>query len=262
MSNTVIQVKDVSKKYQLGTIGYGTLKDDFQSWWAKMKGKEDPNAKLGTPGFGTSHDFWALRDVDFQLKQGERLGIIGKNGAGKSTLLKILSRITNPTTGEIRIRGRIASMLEVGTGFQGELTGRDNVFLNGAILGMKRREIQTKFDEIVAFSGVEQFIDTPVKRYSSGMYVRLAFAVAAHLDTDIMIIDEVLAVGDMDFQHKCLSKMQEISRKDGKTIVFVSHGMGFIEALCNQILYLKKGMVHAYSSDVKHLTSEYLRDNE
>lgn len=242
MGSLAIEVKNLSKMYHLGTIGYGTLKEDFQTWVARLKGKDDPNAKIDA-SHPKGSEFWAINEVSFRLEQGNRLGIIGKNGAGKSTLLKILSRITTPTEGEINIRGKVASLLEVGTGFQGELTGRDNVFLNGAILGMKRREIQKKFDEIVDFSGVERFIDTPVKRYSSGMYVRLAFSVAAHLDTDIMILDEVLAVGDAAFQQKCLKKMNTVSSQDGKTIIFVSHGMGQVEALCNQVIMLQNGAV-------------------
>ena len=262
MGEIAIEADCVSKRYHLGTIGYGNLKEDFQSWVAKLKGKEDPNSKLDQVRPNSDQEFWALHNVSFQLEKGDRLGIIGKNGAGKSTLLKILSRITTPTTGQIRVKGRVVSLLEVGTGFQSELTGRDNVFLNGAILGMKRREIQKKFDEIVAFSGVEKFIDTPVKRYSSGMYVRLAFSVAAHLDTDIMILDEVLAVGDLDFQAKCLGKMESISKKDGKTILFVSHGMGQVETLCNQIIYLRKGEGSEMSSDVATAVERYKAQKE
>lgn len=257
MSEVAIQARDVGKMYHLGSIGYGSLKADVQTFFAKLVGKEDPNAKLEAPHPSTYSEFWALRGVDFDLKQGDRLGIIGKNGSGKSTLLKILSRITTPTTGEIRMRGKVASLLEVGTGFQGELTARDNVFLNGAILGMKRREIQSKFDEIIDFSGCEKFVDTPVKRFSSGMYVRLAFSVAAFLETDIMIIDEVLAVGDAEFQAKSLAKMNHISKNLGRTVLFVSHNMEHVTGLCNQILYLKKGQVSQISSDVATLTAEY-----
>jgi len=202
MRNTVIQVKDLSKKYQLGTIGYGSLQHDLVAWWARIRHREDPNSKLGAARVDRHGEFWALKGLNFSLERGDRLGIIGRNGAGKSTLLKLLSRVTAPTEGTIRVKGRVASLLEVGTGFHPELTGRENVFLNGAILGMKRREIQAKFDEIVSFAGVEQFIETPVKRYSSGMYVRLAFSVAAHLDSEILIVDEVLAVGDAEFQKR------------------------------------------------------------
>lgn len=262
MGALAFEVSKVSKMYHLGNIGYDTLKQDFQSFMAKLKGKGDPNQKLDAQPPRDSSEFWALHDVSFQLNAGDRLGIIGKNGAGKSTLLKILSRITNPTSGEIRIKGKVSSLLEVGTGFQGELTGRDNVFLNGAILGMKRREIQRKFDEIVSFAEVEQFIDTPVKRYSSGMYVRLAFSVAAHLDADIMILDEVLAVGDAGFQEKCLKKMNSISKDDGKTILFVSHGMAQVESLCNRVLYLKKGYGTDVSNDVHGIIEHYLKDTE
>jgi len=259
MGKLAFSVENISKRYHLGTIGYGSLKEDFQSFMARFKGKPDPNSKLESEGVKSASEFWALHNVSFQLEEGDRLGIIGKNGAGKSTLLKILSRITTPTSGEIKIRGKVASLLEVGTGFVGELTGRDNVFLNGAILGMKRREIQRKFDQIVEFSGVEQFIDTPVKRYSSGMYVRLAFSVAAHLDTDVMILDEVLAVGDASFQAKCLAKMNQMSREDGKTIIFVSHAMTQVESLCNQILYLKKGVGTEVSRDVAGVAKQYLQ---
>lgn len=260
MDSLTFEVSKVSKRYHLGTIGYGSLKEDFQSFIAKIRGRVDPNLKIGE--VHTRSEFWALHDVSFKLEQGQRLGIIGKNGAGKSTLLKILARITTPTSGEVRIRGKVASMLEVGTGFQGELTGRDNVFLNGAILGMKRKEIQRKFDEIVEFSGVEKFIDTPVKRYSSGMYVRLAFSVAAHLEADIMILDEVLAVGDAAFQAKCLDKMNKISHDEGRTILFVSHAMGQVETLCNRVLYLKKGYGTELSSDVSSAVKDYLQENE
>jgi lipopolysaccharide transport system ATP-binding protein len=261
MGDLAFEVSNVSKMYHLGTIGYGSLKEDFQSFVARFKGKPDPNSKLDAQEGKHASEFWALHDVSFQLEQGDRLGIIGRNGAGKSTLLKIMSRITTPSAGEIRIRGKVSSLLEVGTGFVGELTGRDNVFLNGAILGMKRREIQRKFDEIVAFSGVEKFIDTPVKRFSSGMYVRLAFSVAAHLDTDVMILDEVLAVGDASFQGKCLEKMKKLSHDEGRTIVFVSHAMSQVEALCNQILYLKKGVGTAVSRDVSGVAKDYLQSD-
>ena len=240
--STVIKVENLSKMYHLGTIGYGTLRDDLAAWWAKVRGKEDPNAPVGEKSrIGAHGEFWALRDIDFEIKQGDRVGIIGRNGAGKSTLLKILSRITAPTTGRIGIKGRIASLLEVGTGFHPELTGRENVFLNGAILGMKRREIQRKFDEIVDFAGVGDFIDTPVKRYSSGMYVRLAFAVAAHLDAEILVVDEVLAVGDVEFQKKAVGRMEEVSTGQGKTVLFVSHNDSLINQLCFKGILLENG---------------------
>jgi len=240
--STVIKVENLSKVYHLGTIGYGTLRDDLAAWWAKVRGKEDPNAPVGEKSrIGAHGEFWALRDIDFEIKQGDRVGIIGRNGAGKSTLLKILSRITAPTTGRIGIKGRIASLLEVGTGFHHELTGRENVFLNGAILGMKRREIQRKFDEIVDFAGVGDFIDTPVKRYSSGMYVRLAFAVAAHLDAEILVVDEVLAVGDVEFQKKAVGRMEEVSTGQGKTVLFVSHNDSLINQLCFKGILLENG---------------------
>ena len=272
MSDTVIQVDRLWKKYRLGVLGTGTLRHDFNRWLHRTLGKGDPYAKVGegqkSEAKGTKKEdrsskiapdlqspisdlpppasslrddeMWALRDVSFEVKQGEILGIIGRNGAGKSTLLKILSRVTVPTSGEVRVKGRIASLLEVGTGFHPELTGRENIFLNGAILGMTKGEIKKKFDEIVAFSEVEKFIDTPVKRYSSGMYVRLAFAVAAHLDPEILIIDEVLAVGDASFQKKCLGKMGEVA-KGGRTVLFVSHNLTVIASLCQRSLLLQEG---------------------
>jgi lipopolysaccharide transport system ATP-binding protein len=242
--STVISVENVSKVYRLGMIGGGTLKEDLNRYWAKLRGKPDPTLKIGEEHHARKmgEQFWALDDVSFQVKEGEVLGIIGRNGAGKSTLLKILSQVTAPTSGEIKIKGRIASLLEVGTGFHPELTGRENVFLNGAILGMTKAEIRRKFDEIVAFSGIEEFIDTPVKRYSSGMYVRLAFAVAAHLEPEILIVDEVLAVGDADFQKKCMGKMQDVS-KNGRTILFVSHNMAAVGKLCDQSILLDGGRI-------------------
>ena len=258
--STVIEVDDVWKKYRLGIIGTGTLRHDFERWWHRVRGKPDPyskvdqgtkvetrNAKVESPNGESDGDLgddeiWALRGVSFEVKQGEILGIIGRNGAGKSTLLKILSRVTAPTSGEVRVKGRIASLLEVGTGFHPELTGRENVFLNGAILGMTKAEIRSKFDEIIDFSGVEKFIDTPVKRYSSGMYVRLAFAVAAHLEPEILIVDEVLAVGDADFQKKCLGKIGDVAH-GGRTVLFVSHNMNAITALCPKVIVLKQGRV-------------------
>jgi lipopolysaccharide transport system ATP-binding protein len=233
MSKPIIEVRDVSKKYRLGQIGMTSLRDDLQRLGRRIRGIKEQESP--------ERDFWALRDINFQIQPGEAVGIIGRNGAGKSTLLKVLSRITEPTTGEIVLRGRLASLLEVGTGFHPELSGRDNVFLNGAILGMRKAEIARKFDEIVAFSEIGKFIDTPVKRYSSGMYVRLAFAVAAHLEPEILLVDEVLAVGDSDFQKKCLGKMENISQGHGRTILFVSHHMTAIRRLCSKCVLLERG---------------------
>jgi lipopolysaccharide transport system ATP-binding protein len=240
--STVISVENVSKAYRLGLIGGGTLKEDFARWCAKLQGKADPTLKIGEEHHARrmGETFWALEDVSFEVKEGEVLGIIGRNGAGKSTLLKILSQVTSPTSGQIKIKGRIASLLEVGTGFHPELTGRENVFLNGAILGMTKAEIRKKFDEIVAFAGIDEFIDSPVKRYSSGMYVRLAFAVAAHLEPEILIVDEVLAVGDAEFQRKCLGKLDSVA-ESGRTILFVSHNMGTVANLCNRVVWLNGG---------------------
>src|SRR5437773_7194283 len=260
--STVIEVDDLWKKYRLGVIGTGSLRHDFERWWHRVRGKPDPHSKLDqgsevrnrkselatnvdhqisgvSPSLGDD-EMWALRGVSFEVKQGEILGMIGRNGAGKSTLLKILSRVTAPTSGEVRVKGRIASLLEVGTGFHPELTGRENVFLNGAILGMTKAEIRSRLDEIIDFSGVEKFIDTPVKRYSSGMYVRLAFAVAAHLNSEILIVDEALAVGDAAFQKKCLGKMGDIAR-EGRTVLLVSHNMGFISSLTQRAMVLDNG---------------------
>ncbi len=238
MSNTVISVEKLSKLYKLGTVSTGTFKEDFDRWMIKLRGKEEDY--FSHTKSRPEEYLWALQDVSFEVKQGEVLGIIGKNGAGKSTLLKILSRVTKPTSGQVKIKGRVASLLEVGTGFHPELTGRENIFLNGAILGMNKREIKSKFDEMVAFSGVDRFIDTPVKRYSSGMYVRLAFAVAAHLDPEILIVDEVLAVGDADFQKRCLGKMQDVTNA-GRTILFVSHNLGAISSLSKRAILLESG---------------------
>jgi lipopolysaccharide transport system ATP-binding protein len=233
MSNTVISVENLSKFYRLGQIGTGRLADDFKIWWAKKRGKSNPFLKIGEIDHGNRDDetFWALRDVSFAVEQGETLGIIGRNGAGKSTLLKILSQVTAPSSGLVKIKGRIASLLEVGTGFHPDLTGRENTYLNGAILGMTRQEVRRKLDEIVAFAEIEQFLDTPIKRYSSGMFVRLAFAVAAHLDPEILIVDEVLAVGDTEFQKKCLGKMSDVAG-EGRTVLFVSHNMASVKSLC------------------------------
>jgi lipopolysaccharide transport system ATP-binding protein len=261
--STAIKVEDLSKLYRLGSIGTGTLSHDLNRWFAKMRGKEDPYLKLGQANDrskkGSSDFVWALKDISFDVKQGDVLGIIGKNGAGKSTLLKILSRTTGPTKGSFRAKGRIASLLEVGTGFHPELSGRENVFLNGAILGMTKAEIRAKFDEIVAFSGVERYIDTPVKRYSSGMYVRLAFAVAAHLEPEILVVDEVLAVGDAEFQEKCLGKMKDVSGQ-GRTVLFVSHNMPAVKSLCKTGLYLKFGEVLAHGP-IEDVLTDYLAEN-
>src|SRR5476649_916882 len=242
MSDSVIKVENVSKAYRLGQIGGGTLRDDLSRWWAMLRGQPDPNLKIGEEHHARKmgEQFWALDNVSFEVKQGDVLGIIGRNGSGKSTLLKIISQVTSPTSGQVKIKGRIASLLEVGTGFNPEMTGRENVFLNGAILGMTKAEIRGKFDEIVAFSEIEEFIDTPVKRYSSGMYVRLAFAVAAHLEPEILICDEVLAVGDQQFQDKCIGKMKDVSR-GGRTVLFVSHNLAPIRALCSKCILLHKG---------------------
>lgn len=244
MSNTVIKAEHVSKMYRLGTINNGTLWKDLQTWAALKMGKEDPHSKIGDDRYtGDEDHFWALKDINFEIQQGDRVGIIGKNGAGKSTLLKLLSRVTAPTEGIIKVRGKISSLLEVGTGFNGELTGRENIYLNGAILGMKTRHIDRKLDEIIAFSEIKHHIDTPVKRYSSGMYVRLAFAVAAHLDSDILIADEVLAVGDAAFQKKALGKMNDLSTGQGRTVIFVSHNLSAVKALCNIGILINKGRI-------------------
>lgn len=257
MSDIAIKAEGLSKYYKLGVINNGTFFKDVQTWMARKTGKEDPNAKIGSKYDPTAEGFWALKDLNFEIKQGDRVGIIGKNGAGKSTLLKVLSRVTAPTEGDVKIKGRIASLLEVGTGFHPELTGRENIYLNGAILGMKRREVDRKIDEIIAFSEIEKHIDTPVKRYSSGMYVRLAFAVAAHLDSEILIADEVLAVGDAAFQKKSLGKMNELSSGEGRTIFFVSHNMPSVKMLCNKGLLLQKGKL-LLDSDIDSVCSEYL----
>lgn len=238
-----IKLSGVKKQYKLGQIGGGTLTADLQSWWARIRGKEDPNTKIGQEQRLVGKSFMALNGIDLTVYKGEALGIIGGNGAGKSTMLKLLSRVTAPTAGEIDIYGRIASMLEVGTGFNGELTGRENVYMNGAILGMTKAEIDAKMEEIIEFSEVRDFIDTPVKRYSSGMYVKLAFSVAAHLDSEIMIMDEVLAVGDMAFQKKCLDKMRDAAKKEGRTVLYVSHNMNTIRQLCDRCVVLDKGKV-------------------
>ena len=252
-----IQLSGVKKMYKLGQIGGGTLQGDLQSWWARVRGKEDPNTKIGTDQRLVGQTFMALNGIDLTVYKGEALGIIGGNGAGKSTMLKLLSRVTAPTAGEIDIYGRITSMLEVGTGFNGEMTGRENVYLNGAILGMTKAEIDAKMEDIIDFSEVREFIDTPVKRYSSGMYVKLAFSVAAHLDSEIMIMDEVLAVGDMAFQKKCLDKMRDAAKKEGRTVLYVSHNMNTIRQLCDRCVVLDKGKI-IFDGDVETAISVYL----
>lgn len=241
MQNIAIQIEHISKQYKLGVINTGTFFRDMQTAIARKQGKPDPHAKIGTSFYEGDDSFWALKDVSFDILEGDRIGIIGTNGAGKSTLLKLISRISAPTEGVIRIRGRVASLLEVGTGFHKELTGRENIYLNGSILGMKKRQIDKIIDEIIDFSGIEKHIDTPVKRYSSGMYVRLGFAVAAHLDSEILIADEVLAVGDIKFQQKAIGKMNDISSKQGRTVLFVSHNMQAVQSLCNKGVVLQKG---------------------
>lgn len=243
MSDIAIKIENLKKQYKLGAIGGQTLNAELQSWWARKRGKEDPNLKIGQDYSNFGESFYALNGINLEIKKGEALGIIGGNGAGKSTLLKILSRVTAPTEGDVWIDGRIASMLEVGTGFHGELTGRENIYMNGAILGMTRKEVDEKIESIIDFSECRQFIDTPVKRYSSGMYVKLAFAVASHLDAEIMIMDEVLAVGDMKFQKKCLGKMGDASTNEGKTVLYVSHNMATIRELCTRCIVLSKGKV-------------------
>lgn len=257
MPETMIKIENLKKKYKLGAIGGTTLTAEIQSWWAKKRGKDDPNLPIGTDVTKLGKTFWALNGINMEVKKGERLGIIGHNGAGKSTMLKILSRITAPTEGTIGLNGRITSMLEVGTGFHGELTGRQNIYMNGAILGMTKKEIDAKIEEIIDFSELREFIDTPVKRYSSGMYVKLGFAVAAHLDSEIMIMDEVLAVGDMAFQKKCLDKMRETSEKEDRTILYVSHNMNTIRQLCERVVVLNKGTI-IYDGDVEKGIAEYL----
>lgn len=261
MSNTVIEINNVGKQYILGTIGTGTLSQDLNRWWANIRGKEDPYLKIGETNDrtqkGESRFVWALRDINLKVEQGDVLGIIGKNGAGKSTLLKILSRVTSPTTGDIKIKGRIASLLEVGTGFHPEMTGRENIFMNGSIMGMTKAEIKSKFDEIVDFAGVAKYVDTPVKRYSSGMMVRLGFAIAAHLDPEILVVDEVLAVGDAEFQKKAIGKMKDVSMQGGRTVLFVSHNMDSMLNLCNKGTILENGKV-IYESDIRSAVAEYL----
>lgn len=260
----ILEIQNISKQYRLGYVGTGSLGHDIHRWWCNVRGKEDPYLKIGEENnrtqVGTSEYVWALRDINLQVQAGEVLGIIGANGAGKSTLLKILSRVTGPTTGKITARGRIASLLEVGTGFHGELTGRENIYLNGAILGMTKKEITSKLDEIIDFSGCERYIDTPVKRYSSGMYVRLAFAVAAHLEPEILIVDEVLAVGDAEFQKKAIGKMKDVSSGQGRTVLFVSHNMTAVESLCTRSILLENGR-NLLEGDTKTIINQYLTKN-
>ncbi|WP_299334743.1 ABC transporter ATP-binding protein [uncultured Psychroserpens sp.] len=276
MSDVILKVENISKQYRLGLVGTGTLSDDMKKWWYQIRGKENPFLKVGEVNDrsvqGSSDYVWALQDINFEVQRGEVLGIIGKNGAGKSTLLKLLSRITTPTTGVIKTKGRISSLLEVGTGFHPELTGRENIYLNGAILGMTKSEIRSKEEEIIDFSGCDRYIDTPVKRYSSGMRVRLAFAVAAFLEPDILIVDEVLAVGDIEFQKKAIGKMQDISQGHGRTVLFVSHNMSSVESLCTAGMVLNNGRigfmgstqdaVNFYITNRKKSTNNYLEFND
>ncbi len=265
MSDVVIKVEHISKQYRLGQVSTGTISHDLNRWWHTIRGKEDPYLKIGDTNDrtqkGSSEYVWALRDISFDVKHGEVLGIVGRNGAGKSTLLKILSRTTAPSTGKVKIKGRVASLLEVGTGFHPELSGKENIFLNGAILGMTKQEIKRKFDEIVDFAGVERYIDTPVKRYSSGMYVRLAFAVAAHLESEILIVDEVLAVGDAEFQKKCMGKMSDMSRGEGRTVLFVSHNLPAVKKLCTTGIFLSNGMLK-HEGSVNEVSSLYFNEIE
>lgn len=265
MSNTVIEFNNVGKQYILGAIGTGTLSQDLNRWWANIRGKEDPYLKIGETNDrtqkGDSRFVWALREINFKVEQGDVVGIVGKNGAGKSTLLKILSRVTSPTTGDIKIKGRIASLLEVGTGFHPEMTGRENIFMNGSIMGMTKSEIKSRFDEIVDFAGVAKYIDTPVKRYSSGMMVRLGFAIAAHLEPEILVVDEVLAVGDAEFQKKAIGKMQDVSKGQGRTVLFVSHNMAAVRSLCTRGIMLQNGMVD-YIGTIPDTLDHYLKNNE
>lgn len=261
MSRLALKVENLNKAYQLGNISTGTISRDIERWYARVRGKEDPYSRIGEQNDqrikSSSNIVWSLKDINFEIKQGEIVGIIGRNGAGKSTLLKILSKITSPTSGKITGTGRVASLLEVGTGFHPELSGRENIFLNGTILGMRKKEISKKLDEIVEFAGVERYLDTPVKRYSSGMYVRLAFAVAAHLESEILIVDEVLAVGDIEFQRKCLGKMGEVSKGEGKTVLFVSHNMDSIKKLCNTGFLLENGELHS-TGHIDSIIQKYL----
>ena len=265
MNNNVIEFNNVGKQYILGTIGTGTLSQDLNRWWANIRGKDDPYLKIGDTNDrtqkGDSRFVWALRNINFNVEQGDVVGIVGKNGAGKSTLLKILSRVTSPTTGDIKIKGRIASLLEVGTGFHPEMTGRENIFMNGSIMGMTKSEIKRKFDEIVDFAGVAKYVDTPVKRYSSGMMVRLGFAIAAHLEPEILVVDEVLAVGDAEFQKKAIGKMQDVSKGEGRTVLFVSHNMAAVRNLCTKGVLLKNGTID-YIGSIPDTLDRYLKNEE
>ena len=260
MKNNILEISNLGKQYKLGTVGTGTLSHDLNRWIARIRGKEDPFAKVGEENDRTSSKtsghVWALQGVDFELQPGDVLGVIGRNGAGKSTLLKLLSKITAPTTGEIKVKGKIASLLEVGTGFHPELTGLENIYLNGAILGMTKAEINKKLDQIIEFSGCAAYIDTPVKRYSSGMLVRLGFSVAAHLEPDILVVDEVLAVGDLEFQNKCIGKMSEVS-KSGRTVIFVSHNMQAVGKLCTKGIYLRNGKMVSKGS-IEDVMEDYI----
>ena len=264
MKDIILKAENISKQYRLGQVGTGTLSHDLNRWWHQVRGKENPYLKIGDVNDrstkGESEYVWALQDINFEVERGEILGIIGKNGAGKSTLLKILSKVTAPTTGSIKSRGRIASLLEVGTGFNGEMTGRENIYLNGAILGMTKKEITSKLDEIIDFSGCERYIDTPVKRYSSGMTVRLAFAVAAFLEPEILVIDEVLAVGDAEFQKKAIGKMQDISKGEGRTVLFVSHNMAAVKSLCTRGIVLEHGQV-VFEGGIDESVERYFMSN-
>ncbi|MBC6112185.1 ABC transporter ATP-binding protein [Pedobacter fastidiosus] len=263
--SVAIKVENLSKAYQLGQIGTGTISRDLERWYARIRGKEDPFLRIGESNDqhskSESNVVWSLKDINFEIQQGDAVGIIGRNGAGKSTLLKILSKVTAPTTGRITGKGRIASLLEVGTGFHPELSGKENIFLNGAILGMRKKEIQRKLDEIVDFAGIERYLDTPVKRYSSGMYVRLAFAVAAHLESEILIVDEVLAVGDAEFQKKCLGKMGDVSKSEGRTVLFVSHNMESIISLCSSCILLNNGEI-IIQDKVDKVVSKYISNSD
>ena len=262
MSRKVIEFDRVGKQYVLGTFGTGTLSQDLKRWWARVRGKEDPYLKIGEVNDrtkkGDSRFVWALKDISFSVEQGDVVGIIGKNGAGKSTLLKILSRVTSPTVGSIKVKGRIASLLEVGTGFHPEMTGRENIYMNGSIMGMTRSEITRKLDEIVDFAGVEKYLDTPVKRYSSGMIVRLGFAIAAHLDPEILVVDEVLAVGDAEFQKKAIGKMHDVANGEGRTVLFVSHNMAAVKSLCKKGVVMKNGSID-FTGDIGSTIDRYLQ---
>ncbi|MDR2762716.1 MAG: ABC transporter ATP-binding protein [Planctomycetaceae bacterium] len=260
MSDFAIQVEHLSKEFHLGVIGRGTLYQDIQSWWARLHGREDPNSIIGAKnyeGHGKSNLFLALNDISFNVCRGETVGILGSNGAGKSTLFKIISQITYPSRGRVILRDRVVSLLEVGAGFHNEMTGRQNIFMNGAILGMSREEIIKKFDAIVDFANVEQFIDTPVKRYSSGMFVRLAFSIAVHLESEILLIDEVLAVGDVEFQKKCIAKMRELTQEENRTVLFISHNVESVRSLCKRAIYLEHGKLILDTNNVETAIKQY-----